>query len=52
MTRRVRADWTIARPEALSKPPRATARAEVAPAVLAGRSPAAAGAARQKTGNE
>lgn len=52
MTRRVRADWTIARPEGLSKVPRMPTRGEGAPAVLADRTSVTAGTARQKTSNE
>lgn len=37
MTRRVRADWTIARPEALPKLPRRGGGADEAPTVLAER---------------
>lgn len=50
MTRRVRADWTIARPERLSKMPRLPVRGEVTQPLLADRN--AAGPALQKTGKE
>ena len=50
MTRRVRADWTIARPDTLPKMPRLPVRGDVTQPLLADRS--AAATARQKSGKE
>jgi hypothetical protein len=52
MTSRVRADWTIARPEALPKLPRRGGRADETPTVLADRRVGLDEPARSKTPTE
>lgn len=52
MTRRVRADWTIERPDMSAKGSRSAARGEVTRAVLAERTAAVAETARQKIAHE
>ena len=52
MTRRVRADWTIERPDLVSKASRGPARLDVKPVGPADRKSSSAETARQKTVNE